>query len=371
MGRPAVVVGLLVVSVVLVGPAAAGNGLVALGALQDFDRVQFTVTVAANGTADWTFRYERRLANETERQRFETFADRFVTEETQLFRDFRNQTMALTDTGRAATGRAMNATGISRDAYVREGINTVGVVELSFTWTAFAATNGKRVIVGDVFEGGFYLGPDQAFVIAAGDGLQFETVEPAGTFSGPTPAASDTVTWQGERTFADNHPRVVLVPVGTGTPTTDRPGTEASPGSPETATPVTGSGTQWGLLGLVLIFVIGALAAFVWFRRGGIDVAVSQPSGGEGPSLTQAELMEDEERVVSLIEDNGGQMRQSAIVDETGWSKSKVSMVLSEMTDDGTVSKLQLGRENLISLPGHEPEAVGSPLDDLERESDE
>jgi len=68
--------------------------------------------------------------------------------------------------------------------------------------------------------------------------------------------------------------------------------------------------------------------------------------------------------VVTLLEENGGRMKQVNIVEETGWSKSKVSMLLSDMEDEGEISKLRVGRENIISLDGHEPEAAGSPFED-------
>jgi uncharacterized membrane protein len=63
----------------------------------------------------------------------------------------------------------------------------------------------------------------------------------------------------------------------------------------------------------------------------------------------------DEERVVRLLEANGGRMRQARIVERTDWSKAKVSLLLSGMEDDGTVHKLPIGRENVISLRGAEP----------------
>lgn len=62
-------------------------------------------------------------------------------------------------------------------------------------------------------------------------------------------------------------------------------------------------------------------------------------------------LLSDEERVERLLEQNGGRMKQANIVKETGWSDAKVSQLLSAMADDGRVTKLRLGRENLISLP--------------------
>ncbi len=74
--------------------------------------------------------------------------------------------------------------------------------------------------------------------------------------------------------------------------------------------------------------------------------------------------MTDEDRVVALIRENGGRMKQVNIVEETGWSKSKVSMLLSDMEDEGTISKLRVGRENIISLEGFEPEATKSPFEE-------
>jgi ubiquitin len=86
-----------------------------------------------------------------------------------------------------------------------------------------------------------------------------------------------------------------------------------------------------------------------------------------GPAaIADEELVPDEERVVSLLEENGGRMKQVNIVEETGWSKSKVSMLLSDMEDEETISKLRVGRENIVSLAGHEPDAAGSPFDDEE-----
>lgn len=72
----------------------------------------------------------------------------------------------------------------------------------------------------------------------------------------------------------------------------------------------------------------------------------------------------DQEVIVDILEEHGGRMKQAKIVDVTDWSKSKVSMLLSEMEDDGDISKLRVGRENIISLDGREPDAAGSPFDE-------
>jgi hypothetical protein len=81
------------------------------------------------------------------------------------------------------------------------------------------------------------------------------------------------------------------------------------------------------------------------------------------PSLVEPERsISDEERIIQLLEDHDGQMRQVAIVDEVEWSKAKVSRLLSKLDKDGEITKLRLGRENLICLRGCEPEASRSPF---------
>jgi len=70
----------------------------------------------------------------------------------------------------------------------------------------------------------------------------------------------------------------------------------------------------------------------------------------DDPDAVDPDLLTDEDRVRRALEESGGRMKQSAIVDEFGWSKSKTSRVLSRMADDGEVEKLRIGRENVIDL---------------------
>ena len=92
-------------------------------------------------------------------------------------------------------------------------------------------------------------------------------------------------------------------------------------------------------------------------------------SGDSGPQYPDAAadepadptLLADDERVERLLDRNDGRMRQADIVDETGWADAKVSQLLSTMVDDDQISKLRIGRENLITLP--DVDAVGSNED--------
>ncbi|WP_321113144.1 helix-turn-helix transcriptional regulator [Halorussus salinisoli] len=88
------------------------------------------------------------------------------------------------------------------------------------------------------------------------------------------------------------------------------------------------------------------------------------PNTAESGEMTAAEVVEcaevelvsDAELVQRMLRAEGGRMRQSEIVDATGWSKAKVSRRLSAMADDGDVTKVEIGRENLICLDGAVPE---------------
>ncbi|WP_435195215.1 helix-turn-helix transcriptional regulator [Natronomonas sp. EA1] len=363
-----------------VGTAASStSGEVKLSA-QEFDRTEFTITVHANGSAEWTFTYKQTLANASERQQFREFAARFNSQETQLYTDFKNRARALVADGQRTTGREMNATGFSKEAYVNQ-LGNQGIVEMSFHWSGFAVVTGDRVVVGDVFEGGLYIGPSQRLVIGHGDDLVFSEVSsgPDAT-SGGTLAESDTVTWDGERSFSDNRPRVVLsTETATPTPTTG----DGEPTPTPTPTPTTTDGSTGGgpgilpIVALLVVLLLGAVAAA--YRTGvfgddddGSAAAAASGDGGDdpdgdtAPTISDEELMTDEDRVVSMLEERGGRMKQVNIVEETGWSKSKVSMLLSEMEEEGDISKLRVGRENIISLSGHEPDAARSPFDDEE-----
>jgi len=348
---------------------------------QDFDRTEFTIEQYANGSARWTFTFTRTLSNESEKDAFRSYAEEFNTNETELYRGFVADADALTRDGRNVTGRNMTATGFTRNAMIDEGFSSTdearGVVRMSFLWTEFAATNGDRVIIADVFEGGLYIGSSQSLVIQPGPDLAFRSVEPAPT-SQEDPdslAGSGSVTWQGERSFADQRPRIVFGPVD-GSPTD---GTNGD-GATVTATPSPGTGDGGGLLpwlalALVLLLALGGGYAYRTGAVGGdggaaaastTDDGSGGAAGGAAPDISDEELMSDEDRVISMLEDRGGRMKQVNIVEETGWSKSKVSMLLSDMEDEGKLSKLRVGRENIVSLSGHEPEAAGSPFDDEE-----
>ncbi|ELY49566.1 helix-turn-helix transcriptional regulator [Natronorubrum sulfidifaciens] len=116
---------------------------------------------------------------------------------------------------------------------------------------------------------------------------------------------------------------------------------------------------EWGphlaaLVGIVVLALLGGvLMARNRFAAQNTFVATSKPH--------DEEFLTDQERVQQLVREHGGRMKQSKIVDSVDWSKAKVSRLLAELEEDGRITKLRLGRENLVCLPGHEPTASQTP----------
>jgi hypothetical protein len=338
---------------------------------QDFDSTTFEIEVHENGSATWTFRHELRLDDDDEERSFEAFAEEFESEETGLYERFTDQAEALTETGKEMTDREMEAEAFNRSASVEYRPGAMGVVEMSFVWVDFAdSDDDDRLVVGDVFRN-MYISDQQSIVIIPDDGYAFAEADPEGEYTGGSMENASSMAWSGEQEFLDGHPHVVLQDadeIGAGSNTGSASASEGGDGL-----------LSWPLLAGFAAITLGAVAA-VWYRSRQApsdDAETPVAAGGTEPDddgragdpadedvLGADDLLSDEDRVIRLIRENGGRMKQVKIVEETGWSKSKVSMLLSDMETDGSISKLRVGRENIISLEGFEPEATKSPFDE-------
>jgi hypothetical protein len=84
-------------------------------------------------------------------------------------------------------------------------------------------------------------------------------------------------------------------------------------------------------------------------------------SGVEG--LPEEAMLTDEDRIRELLTQYGGRMKQADVTEETDWSKSTVSRKLSKMEEKGLITRVQVGRGNLVFLSGYEPETAKSPFE--------
>ena len=124
------------------------------------------------------------------------------------------------------------------------------------------------------------------------------------------------------------------------------------------------------VLGLLVVYAL-LVGGIIWVGRtrddGGSEPAPTPTDGGDdaGDAVAAApDPMTNEDRIRKMLDANDGRLRQADIVEQTDWSKSKVSRLLSKMESDGEIRKISIGRENLIARPGDEPESARSPFEE-------
>ncbi|SIR82343.1 helix-turn-helix transcriptional regulator [Natronorubrum thiooxidans] len=319
----------------------------------DPDNTITRIELAADGSATWGITFRTRLATDDDHAEYERFQESFRENTSRYLEPFETRMTGVVDRANESHTREMRATEFTTRTTIQEVPRRWGVVTFQFTWDGFAATDGDRVVAGDVFEGGFYIGEDDVLAVAAPDGFVVADADPT-----PDEVSGSVLEWHGREDFADGHPRIV-----------------AGPSESTTALQqdgeVDGGGTDAWLLSVFGLFTFGLLIAVLYAFRtgrltlpigGGSDDSLEATDSGEetdAPTTSnadteQSQLLTDEDRVRRTLREQGGRMKQSAVVEDLGWSKSKTSRVLSAMADDGTVEKLRIGRENVIDLSDDE-----------------
>ena len=300
----------------------ASGSFTELAAVEEFDDVQLHVRIAPDRSATWSVTYRYRLAdNETERA-FERTRQNVTNPPGVFIERMRNAAQ------RAAmrTGREMTVQNGSVSAFRSVPHGRFGVVEYRFTWTGFAAVGDDGdVVVGDTLSG-YPLAGNESLIFSWDDQFQVDDVAPE-----PNATAESTVRWDGPHDFVVEHPTLVL--------TTGAGQSVLSP-----LTMVVG-----GLL------TVAAVVVLVYgLGTGGIVAAITARGDGEteeeeGPP---AELLSDEERVLRLVEENGGRMKQQEVKDSLDWSRTKTSNVVNDLQEADKLEVYRLGRENTLALPG-------------------
>ena len=331
----------------------AGGPLAAEGVTEP--TTTFEVALQPDRSADWTVTVTYDLQTDDQQAAFDELATAYqdgtatVGPTASLYENLAAQ-------ADAATGREMEIEDQSYDA-VRRG--TTGRLELSFTWTAFLAAEEERLVFNDVLST-----PSGTWLSTLGENQVLRITTPRGyaITSASEPFADNTVEIEGPRRFdSDDHIRIIF---------------EES---------VFGAGAI-RFVGVAVILAAMIIGVALLLNRS--DRAVRErvlPGDGDdaaAPTATTEEpvdtdppeedlsLLADDERVERLLERNGGRMRQATIVEETNWSDAKVSQLLSSMADADRVSKLRIGRENLITLPGVDATGGGGDSSDEESAAD-
>ena len=336
---------LLVVAGIGLAPVADGQS----AAQPETDNTVTRIHLESDGSGTWVVQIRTRLATDQAVREYEAFRSAVASNRSILLDPFRTRMTGVVGQAANITGREMEASDFSVETSIQEVPRRWGVVTYRFTWTGFARVEGDRLVVGDVFDAGFFLAEDDVLEVVAPDGYRITDIAPT-----PASQAQGTVGWVGREDFADGRPTVTVAPERGGTTTA------ATGAADDTNVPGTQGPLPLAPLAVVgIVVLVGGLAYLVVRTRRGPATTTDplatadsdgQPRRDDESGPPPADIMTDEERVEETLQAHGGRMRQAEIAEALDWSTSKTSRVLSGMAESGRVEKLQLGRENVIDL---------------------
>lgn len=326
------------------------------------DGTELRISIRENGNARWSVTTRFVLHGENETAAFRKLATDYENGNTNV--GFTRTTFErVVEHAATDTDRPMSLRNVSQIGDVRQN-GSVGVLSISFTWTNFTRVEGSQIVLGDVFwvDSETWLptlSEEQALVIAAPESYIITDASP----SGGTITNGTALRYEGPQRFSDGDFSMTYSPRNR---------------EPSTTTPdgfLDLSATS-GFVVVLFLFGMGFGAYAISQRRGPAPEPVEETDSVDGspPAPTVAEdldgegrdadagdededdeppmeLLSDEERVLRLLRENDGRMKQANIVTETNWSNAKVSQLLSKMNENDDVNKLRIGRENLITLP--------------------
>jgi len=203
-------------------------------------------------------------------------------------------------------------------------------VTYKFTWNRFAYLEDRQITVGDVFSVpnffSYFYGDGEVYILYPST-YNVESVFPQPQLRNDS---AQMIEWLGTVDFKVGQPEVILK---------------------EKLTPnLTDMISKYAVLILSFIAAISAvllgLYYFRFWKRG-----LKKETTVSGLTLSSGNALEDdEEKVIRLLKGAGGQLRQSMIVDQCGFSRSKTSWLMKIMENKGKIRRENKGREKLVIL---------------------
>lgn len=314
----------------------------------DTDNTVTRIQLHENGTATWEIEIRTRLDTDDEVEAYKDFQAEFRDNKSKRVDTFKSQIESIVTDAEATTDRNMSTVNFEASTSIQSLPKKWGVITYRFKWSHFAQTSENQVTMGDVFGGGYFLSSSDSMTVVAPEGYKITDLSPGADTKDP-----ETVSWQGQRDFADSRPMVEATNQSAASP----------PAQPETDSNVT------PVLLIAALVVLGG--GYYWRRSTSNDTSDAEPAAppanqntepgkdetddetavSEDTDDTETEtLLSDDEKVLKSLRENDGRMKQAKIVEELDWSSSKASRVLQRMADEDQVRRLQIGRENLIDI---------------------
>lgn len=363
------------------GPHAGGDAERVVGDLQaqsgatpdvdiDADDITMAATISENGTAQMEIDYRIRLESDADTEAFEDLKAEIEADSGGYLDPFRERMNRTVDAAENATNREMGAHEFRITTERNSQLQAeFGHVRFRFEWVGFAGTGDGTISAGDAVDS-LFLDDSESLVFRWPERYGVESSDPR-----PDRTENGSAVWRGPIDFEAGQPRLEL---STAAPDDGSGGTDSDPGGdPDDSTDGSDGGTDGGdglavmpVLGILgLVLVAGAGVAVFVLRE---DRGPSEDDGDEAAVATSPpdELLSNEERVLRLLQQNGGRMKQKKVAGQLDWTAAKTSQVVSDLRDDEAVDSFRLGRENVLTLPDVDIDGSAADSEDTDEGGD-
>ncbi len=271
--------------------------------------IHYIVYVDAEGNGRWYIEHRYALKTDEDLEAFQAAAANIsLTFE----KEYRLRIERIIEEASSIIGRHMSLGNFSINTTVFQTVTgPVGVVTISFQWLGFARKDGEKILIGDVFIGGMLLLEGESFTVKIPESLVIESVSPK-----PDEYRENMITWYGRKSFVDGEPKITASPFA---------GTSGGEGQ---TSPIIQTLTLAAIASI-------AFALILYFRK--------RPKHVEHSDI---------QAIIKVLKKHGGITSQSTIVEETGMSKAKVSLLLKMLEADGRVTRFKQKNEKIVRLTG-------------------
>ena len=297
---------------------------------QPTETTTIVIHIDTTGSALWIVETRLVLTTQEDEKLFDEFQKDETLKEGKLS-DFKERMNLLLEKIKYSRQRSMNMTNFDIFLGTETTVTkTYGVIQLQFTWEGFAIKENDTIIMGDVFEGGYYLSRNEILVVEIPDNYHVVSVSPS-----PDQQKRSTLIWEGPMNFVTGEPAVVMEKDVI--QQTEKEEEEISEEEKEEEISEEENGKAILIasgLGLILIPAL-------------LVVVTKKKKQKEEP---QKLYMDDKNLVIETIRSHGGSIAQKELPGLTGFSKAKISILLNELKEEGLIRKTFRGRENQITL---------------------
>ena len=284
----------------------------------------YQISVDEDGSANWVIERRFILSNVDEVAIFQSYISEFENQKGTYLEEFSNETQILVERGSLITGRSMRAENFDVTVGLLETATaSYGVIKFQYDWVGFAKIEEGRIAVGDVFEGGFYLYKDDTLIIHYPQEFGIQAVSP---LQDEARESEQALLWYGRRNFGGGEPTIIL--------------TSANIESENTL-----QNSMVLIFAVILVVILIIIMLWILRRRNG-----KKKLGIGSLKKEKFEIKSDEDKVLELLHNSGGQIYQSMITKQLDFSKAKTSILLKGMEKTGLVKRKKMGREVLVTL---------------------